>query len=55
MLKKLRRQIGQNILSPTDAGSQLTIQRTLALNNDLPAPFLLERRGTWTGLEVSLC
>jgi hypothetical protein len=44
--------------------SQLTIQRTLALNNGLPVPFLssrkvLERkgagrRGTWTGLEVSL-
>ena len=45
MLKKLRRQIGQNILSPTDAGSQLTIQRTLALNNGLPAPFLPSRIG----------
>ena len=41
-------------------GSQLTIQRTLALNNGLPAPFLPSRigagrRGTWAGLEVSLC
>ena len=32
-------------MSPTDAGSQLTIQRTLALNNGLPAPFLPSRIG----------